>query len=38
MEIIYTCPKCGHDLRHTQICTNPPIDQSECPNCGWRYE
>lgn len=38
MEIIYTCPKCGHDLRHIQICTNPPIDQSECPNCGWRYE
>lgn len=34
MQIIYTCPKCGHDLRHIAICTNPP----ECPNCGWRYE
>lgn len=25
MIIIETCPKCGHDLLDSVICTNPPI-------------
>lgn len=36
--IIETCPKCGHDLIDTVICTNPPIPKKGCPNCGWSWE
>lgn len=38
MIIIETCPKCGHDLRDTIICTNPPIPRKECNVCGWSWE
>lgn len=38
MRIIETCPKCGHDLINTVICTNPPIPQKICPCCGWSWE
>lgn len=34
MIIIGTCPKCGHDLFNSVICTNPPIPKKECHNCG----
>ena len=36
--IIETCPKCGHDLIDTVICTNPPIPKKYCHNCGWSWE
>lgn len=36
--IIETCPKCGHDLIDEVICTNPPIPNKGCPNCGWYWE
>ena len=38
MIIIETCPKCGHDLIDTVICTNPPIPKKYCHNCGWSWE
>lgn len=38
MNIIYTCPKCGADLRDVMIATNPPINKKECFNCGWSSE
>ncbi len=38
MIVIETCPKCGADLIHLQICTNPPIPRVECPQCGWYHE
>lgn len=38
MIIIETCPKCGHDLIDSVICTNPPIPKKECHNCGWTWE
>lgn len=38
MIIIETCPRCGHDLVDSMICTYPPIPVKECPRCGWRYE
>lgn len=38
MIIIYTCPKCGHDLQMVSIATYPPIDRYECYNCGWTSE
>lgn len=38
MIIIETCPRCGHDLVDSMICTYPPIPVKECPQCGWRYE
>ena len=31
MELIYTCPECGHDLCYEIIYTG-----YECLNCGWR--
>lgn len=37
MIIIETCPKCGHDLVDTVICTHPPIPQKSCPSCGWSW-
>ncbi len=38
MIIIETCPKCGHDLTNSVICTYPPIPRKECWNCGWSWE
>ena len=38
MIIIETCPKCGHDLVDSVICTNPPIPKKECIKCGWTWE
>ena len=35
--IIETCPKCGHDLVDTVICTYPPIPKKECTSCGWSW-
>lgn len=32
------CPKCGHELMYSVICTYPPIEVEECPNCQWRKE
>lgn len=37
MIIIETCPKCGHDLQNTVICTYPPIPRKVCWNCGWSW-
>ena len=34
MIVIETCPKCGHDLQNTVICTYPPIPRKVCWNCG----
>lgn len=36
--IIFTCPKCGCDLRCSVICTYPPTHVVECFNCGYRDE
>ena len=38
MIVIETCPKCGHDLLNTVICTYPPIPRKECSNCDWYWE
>ena len=35
---IYTCPRCGHDLRLLQLTSNPPIDEYHCFNCDWFYQ
>lgn len=36
--IIKRCPKCGHQIFTSQICTLPPIDYDQCYNCGWRSQ
>ena len=36
--ITYTCPKCGHELQHTVICTMPPINVVKCLECGYKDE
>lgn len=36
--IIYTCPKCGSDLRDVCITTLPSIHRKECSYCGWFSE
>ena len=35
--IIYTCPKCGHDLHDLVLASNPPVSKKECWNCGWSW-
>ena len=35
MQIVYTCPKCGADLRDVILTCNPPIHKKVCSNCGW---
>ena len=37
MQIIYTCPKCGHDLQELMLPSNPPQYEKRCPNCGWNH-
>ena len=36
-KIIYTCPRCGHDLIDIAICAYPPIAEKWCPSCGWAH-
>ena len=36
--IIYTCPRCGHDLQTYVITTIPPITERSCLGCGWSVE
>lgn len=36
MQIIYTCPICGGDLRCVALTSNPPQIRYECL-CGWSY-
>ena len=38
MQIIYTCPECGADLREEVLLRNPPITKMICDNCGWGSE
>ena len=35
--IIYTCPKCGHDLLSEVLTCIPPIHRDYCPSCGWSH-
>lgn len=35
--IIYTCPKCGHDLQSELLTCDPPIHRDYCPSCGWEH-
>lgn len=37
MEVIYTCPICGKDLRCVMLTSNPPQTRYECPACGWSF-
>jgi len=36
--LIYTCPKCGHDLMVSVLTCIPPIYKYECVKCGWSHE
>ena len=36
--IIYTCPKCGHDLIQYALAVYPPRYVIECMNCGFKDE
>ena len=36
--IVYTCPKCGRDLKSMVLTAYPPIYVTECTHCGWREE
>ena len=38
MKIVYTCPKCGKDLRCIMLTLNPPVTKYECEKCGWSSE
>lgn len=35
--IVYTCPKCGHDLIIEALTCIPPINKYYCCNCGWSH-
>lgn len=35
--IIYTCPKCGHDLANEVLDCYPPINRYVCHSCGWSH-
>lgn len=37
MMIIFTCPKCGHDLESEVLTCYPPIHRYFCPKCGWSH-
>ena len=36
--IVFTCPRCNHDLEHITVCTYPPTDVFTCKNCGFKDE
>lgn len=36
--LIYTCPKCGHDLIGSVLTCIPAIYKYECIKCGWSHE
>ena len=38
MKIIYTCPKCGHDLVDVSLCSYPAKNAMYCMNCGFMSE
>ena len=38
MQIIYTCPRCGHDLIAISTASIPPIHSMWCMACGWSSE
>ena len=38
MQLIYTCPECGHDLQIQMLASNPPRTKYICHSCGWNYE
>lgn len=35
VEVIYTCPECGHDLFEECLLSSPPQYKTYCPSCGW---
>ena len=38
MKIIYTCPKCGGDLREICLTMFPPSYKMQCVSCGWSHQ
>ncbi len=41
MQIIETCPKCGHDMYDYTVTITPGKEElhvKECLNCGWAWE
>ena len=38
MLMVETCPRCGHDLIHLVLTSNPPIEARECPMCLWYWQ
>ena len=36
--LIYTCPKCVHDLMVSVLTCIPPIHKYKCIKCGWSHE
>lgn len=37
MQVVYTCPVCGSDLRLILLTSNPPQKRYECYSCGWYH-
>ena len=37
MNIIFVCPKCGHDLESGQLVSDPPIPTMRCQKCGFQW-
>lgn len=37
MQIVYTCPVCGHDLQIQMLCSDPPQTAYHCYQCNWDY-
>ena len=35
--IVYTCPKCGHDLQEVVLTSMSPQRQMYCSCCGWSH-
>lgn len=38
MQIVYTCPICGQDLKCVMLPSDPPQTRYECWNCGWSFD
>ena len=38
IDIVYTCPQCGADLKKYIICTYPSTIEYKCWNCGFTKE